>query len=61
VRCLERSVTIQKVILDADLAKVYAVPTKALNQAVKRNGARFPADLLFKLTVEEAEALNRSQ
>ena len=51
----------QKVILDADLARVYGVPTKALNQAVKRNSARFPADFLFKLTTEETEELNRSQ
>ena len=51
----------QKVILDADLARVYGVPTKALNQAVKRNSARFPEDFLFKLTVEEIEELNRSQ
>src|SRR5271157_459662 len=51
----------QKVILDADLARVYGAPTKALNQAVKRNGARFPADFLFKLTTEETAALNRSQ
>ena len=51
----------QKVILDADLARVYGVPTKALNQAVKRNSARFPEDFLFKLTVEGIEELNRSQ
>src|SRR2546423_12317979 len=43
-----------KVILDADLAKVYGVPTKALNQAVKRNQDKFPEDFLLRLTVSEA-------
>ena len=53
------SVRGQKVILDADLAKVYQVPTKALNQAVKRNREKFPRDFLFQLTPEEAsEARN---
>ena len=51
----------QKVILDADLARIYGVPTKALNQAVKRNLARFPADFLFRLTPGETECLMRSQ
>lgn len=45
----------QKVILDADLALLYGVPTKALNQAVKRNMARFPADFIFQLGRDEAE------
>jgi hypothetical protein len=49
-----------KVMLDADLAALYGVVTKALNQAVKRNLARFPEDFMFQLTREEAEAL-RSQ
>jgi len=40
----------QRVILDADLAEVYGVTTKALNQAVKRNADRFPADFSFLLT-----------
>ena len=43
----------QKVMLDADLAALYGVPTKALNQAVKRNAARFPADFMFQLTDAE--------
>jgi hypothetical protein len=43
----------EKVILDADLAEVYGVTTKALNQAAKRNAARFPADFRFQLTAEE--------
>ena len=43
----------QKVILDADLAELYGVPTKVLNQAVKRNADRFPQDFLFQLTARE--------
>ncbi len=51
----------QRVILDAELAALYGVPTKALNQAVKRNAERFPEDLMFRLSRTETEALNRSQ
>lgn len=47
----------QKVILDADLAKLYGVTTKALNQAVKRNADRFPPDFTFQLTKEEKSEL----
>ena len=43
----------QKVILDADLAKLYSVTTKRLNQQVKRNSNRFPKDFMFQLTAEE--------
>ncbi|HEY9502403.1 MAG TPA: ORF6N domain-containing protein [Pyrinomonadaceae bacterium] len=43
----------QKVILDRDLAKLYGVSTKALNQAVKRNNKRFPEDFMFQLTTKE--------
>ena len=43
------------------MARVYGVPTKALNQAIKRNSARFPEDFLFQLTGEEIEGLNQSQ
>ncbi|SCK22298.1 ORF6N domain-containing protein [Variovorax sp. HW608] len=50
----------QRVILDADLAALYEVPTKRFNEAVKRNAARFPADFMFQLSAEEWEAL-RSQ
>ena len=50
-----------KVLLDTELAALYGVPTKALNQAVKRNSERFPEDFLFRLTRSETEALNRSQ
>ena len=48
------------VMLDADLAALYQVEVKVLNQAVKRNRERFPADFMFHLTVQEAEVL-RSQ
>lgn len=47
----------ERVLLDADLAVLYGVPTKALNQAVKRNRERFPADFMFQLTAEEWAAL----
>jgi len=50
----------QKVLLDADLAALYAVPTKALNQAVKRNAERFPSDFVFQLLPREMTDL-RSQ
>ena len=43
----------QKVMLDRDLAKLYGVPTKSLNLAVKRNLDRFPSDFMFQLTEEE--------
>jgi len=49
-----------RVMLDEDLAKLYGVPTKAFNQAVKRNLARFPEDFRFQLSAAEASAL-RSQ
>ncbi len=44
-----------KVILDADLAALYDVSTKALNQAIKRNKKRFPSDFMFRLTVAEKD------
>ena len=50
----------EKVILDSDLAELYGVPTKALNQAVQRNLGRFPSDFMFQLT-ENEEANLRSQ
>ena len=43
----------QKVMLDRDLASIYGVETRALNQAVKRNAERFPEDFMFKLSKEE--------
>ena len=45
----------KKVMLDRDLAKLYGVSTKALNQAVKRNISRFPADFMFELSKSEKE------
>ena len=50
----------QKVLLDEDLAELYGVETKVLNQAVRRNADRFPEDFMFQLTPEEFENL-RSQ
>ena len=43
----------QKVILDADLADLYGVETRRLNEQVRRNRARFPEDFIFELTAEE--------
>lgn len=51
----------QKVILAADLAALYGVATKALNQAVKRNPDRFPDDFVFQLTCEEWQTIVRSR
>jgi hypothetical protein len=56
-----RTIRGKKVILDFDLAEIYDVPTKALNQAVKRNLTRFPDDFIFQLTKEEAEMELRSR
>lgn len=50
----------KRVMLDYDLATLYEVPTKVLNQAVRRNKTRFPDDFMFQLTKEEAKSL-RSQ
>jgi hypothetical protein len=47
----------QRVILDADLARLYSVPVKSLIRAVKRNLDRFPADFMFQLEKEEAALL----
>jgi ORF6N domain len=49
-----------KVILDSDLAELYGVPVKRLNEQVKRNRERFPDDFVFQVSVEELESL-RSQ
>jgi phage regulator Rha-like protein len=49
------------VMLDRDLAELYGVETRTLNQAVKRNLNRFPDDFMFSLTSEEAVELSRSQ
>ena len=50
----------QRVILDADLARLYGVTTKSFNQAVKRNADHFPEDFAFQLTIQEVTQL-RSQ
>ena len=47
----------EKVLMDRDLAELYGVPTKVLNQAVKRNARRFPSDFMFRLTKEERDEL----
>ncbi len=47
----------ERVMLDSDLAALYEVETKVLNQAVKRNNKRFPVDFMFQLTKEEFEGL----
>jgi phage regulator Rha-like protein len=60
VEPLIRIIRGQRVILDSDLAVVYGVPTKRLNQAVKRNPDRFPADFAFQLVNQEVANL-RSQ
>ena len=58
VERVERTILLvreQKVILDADLAKLYGVTTKRLNQQVKRNSDRFPEDFMFRLTQKEKD------
>ena len=53
---IERSILLirgEKVMLDADLAEMYGVTTKVLNQAVKRNASRFPHDFMFQLSDKE--------
>jgi len=57
VEQLIRTIRGQRVILDADLARVYGVWTWRLNEQVKRNKERFPADFVFTLTAEENKAL----
>lgn len=55
------SVRGQRVIVDGELARLYGVATKALNQAVKRNRDRFPDDFAFQLTPAEAAQLRSMQ
>jgi hypothetical protein len=64
VRDIARTILVlrgHKVLLDAELAALYGVTTKRLNEQVKRNAERFPEDFMFQLTRAETEALNRSQ
>lgn len=56
-----RAIRGQKVILADDLARLYGVPVKRLNEQVKRNRERFPGDFMFQLNRGEAEALLRSR
>jgi len=63
IQLIERRIYLirgQKVLIDFDLADLYGVSTKQLNQQVSRNKKRFPEDFMFRLTKEEADAL-RSQ
>ena len=46
-----------RVMLDADLAELYGVPTSRMNEAVKRNSIRFPVDFMFRLSAEEYTSL----
>lgn len=57
VSCQIRVVRGQRVLLDADLAALYGVTTARLNQQVRRNVERFPADFMFRLSLEEQESL----
>ena len=60
VQLIERRIYLirgQKVMLDFDLAELYGVPTRQLNQQVTRNKKRFPEDFMFRLTKEEEENL----
>src|ERR1041385_6863185 len=49
----------KRVIVDLDLAKIYEVTTKALNQAMKRNPERFPEDFVFQLNLKETREVMR--
>jgi hypothetical protein len=64
VRRIEHKILLlrgEKVMLDSDLAELYGVETKVLNQAVQRNLERFPEDFMFRLSAEEAQLALRSQ
>ena len=49
----------QKVMLDYDLAALYGVEARVLNQAVKRNASRFPKDFMFQISAEEMELVSQ--
>jgi hypothetical protein len=51
----------ERVILDSDLARIYGVTTKRLNEQVKRNSERFPDDFMFQLTIEDGKSLQASE
>ncbi len=51
----------QRVVLDVDLARIYGVTTKRLNEQVKRNIQRFPDDFMFRLTAKESKLVSGSE
>ncbi len=57
---LIREIRGERVMLDSDLSRIYGVPTKRLNEQVRRNAKRFPTDFVFRLTPEEVNSM-RSQ
>ena len=62
VQLIERRIYLirgQKVMIDVDLAELYGVPTKRLNERVRRNSKSFPEDFMFQLTIEEAKSTQR--
>jgi hypothetical protein len=59
IESIIRTLRGQKVILDADLALIYGVETRVLNQAVKRNIDRFPQDFVFQVTADEVADVHR--
>ena len=64
IEIIERRIYVirgQKVMLDSDLAELYGIETRRLNEQVTRNIDRFPDDFMFKLSPEERDVLNRSQ
>ena len=61
VEPLIREIRGEKVILDSELARLYGVTTKRLNEQVKRNRERFPEDFLLQVTLEEVEEAQRSR
>ena len=56
-----RTIRGERIILAADLARIYGVETRTLNQAVKRNKEKFPTDFMFQLTRKETEGFRRSR
>jgi ORF6N domain len=61
IASLVHAVRGERVLFDADLAVLYGVSTKVLNQAVKRNITRFPSDFMFQLSAQEAQAVMASR
>jgi len=61
VELLILTVRDQRILLSPDLAEIYGVKTRAVNQAVKPNQERFPSDFAFRLSREEVETVQRSR